>query len=209
MPPLTEANHAIRAVNVTASEVGALMGEHPYQSPADIWDRLNGLSQPKPQTEAMLFGSEVEPILKQMAERSWECSIRLNSATRTHRTVPLAATADGYIIAAPGAFSTVQAGDLVEFKTSWSQERWRHGLPTDIEWQCRAQMAVLHKPRVWVYAFAGKSWTYLVERDRGMEMKLTNAVRRFWTDHMDTGIRPEVTERQPDFRYKEPTKAKR
>ena len=37
---LTAANEEIRSQNVSASEVGALMGDHPYMTPEAIWDRL-------------------------------------------------------------------------------------------------------------------------------------------------------------------------
>jgi predicted phage-related endonuclease len=189
---LTAANHAIRARNVTASEVGALLGQHPYTSPGRIWDRLNGLDQPKPPTLAMQFGSEVEIIMARMAENLLRRTsfpdydhlpvrIRLNARTFEHDRIRLCATPDAYVLGTK---------TLVELKTSWSQNRWRDGLPPDIEWQCRAQMACTHRSEVIVYVFTGKETVYIVDRHHGKERLLTQAVERFWNEHMATGIRP-------------------
>ena len=41
MPALTAANDLVRARNVSASEVYALMGPHPYSSPSKIYDQAH------------------------------------------------------------------------------------------------------------------------------------------------------------------------
>lgn len=187
---LTAANQAIRAVNVTASEVGALMGEHPYRTPAQIFDRITGrVEDVTPPSESMAFGSAVEPILVRMAERALvgidilnpAPVLRQNPITYQHRRVRLCATPDALIL---------DTRYLVELKLSFSQNRWRDGLPKDIEWQARAQMACTRRERVYVYVFTGVGKLYVVDRHHGKERLLTQAVERFFRDHIDTGIRP-------------------
>jgi predicted phage-related endonuclease len=186
MPPLTAANHAIRDRNVTASEVGALLGEHPYRTPAQIFDRITQrVADITPQSLAMEFGSLVEPILQRFATRELTgflpVRIQLNSRTYQHPRVRLCATPDALVIG---------ERELVEFKLSFSQNRWRAGLPTDIEWQARAQMACTRRSRVYVYVFTGVGKVYVVDRHRGKERQMTQAVERFWADHIESGIRP-------------------
>jgi predicted phage-related endonuclease len=185
---LTAANHAVRASNVTASEVGALLSQHPYTTPGDIFDRIMGLrDREKEQTLAMEFGSRVEPILEDFAQRELNRhnilpeQLRLNAKTYQHRRVHLCATPDALIL---------NSRELVEFKLSFSQNRWRDGLPPDIEWQARAQMACARRARVYVYVFTGIGKVYVVDRHHGKERLMTQAVERFWTDHILTGIRP-------------------
>jgi predicted phage-related endonuclease len=189
MPPLTDANERIRAVNVTASEVGALLGEHPYTTPAAIYDRLcgarTGYSGP---SESMAFGSAVEPILTRMAETALQATslspirLRANGRTFMHRRVRLCATPDALVLG---------TNELVELKLSFSQNRWRDGLPKDIEWQARAQMACTGRSRVYVYVFSGIGKWYVVDRDyHGKEHRLTRAVERFWNEHVIPQIRP-------------------
>ena len=189
---LTPANDLIRGRNVTASEVGALMGEHPYTSPGRIFDRLTGAATMSLPNLAMEFGSDAEPILARMAERMLErgglppalfgpTHVRLNARSFEHPRVRLCATPDAYVLG---------TDLLVELKLSWSQNRWRSGLPPDIEWQARAQLACTHRKRVIVYVFTGTEHVYIVDRHVGKERAMTQAVERFWRDHIDTGIRP-------------------
>jgi hypothetical protein len=192
MPPLTPANDLIRSRNVTASEVGALLGAHPYVTAGEVWDRLNGLrdgfSGP---SLAMRFGSEAEPILRRLAIDSLGVRVKMNSRTWEHSRVRLCATPDAFIIREPSnPFAPGNVPSLLEFKLTFSQYRWQHGLPPDIEWQARAQMACTHRSRVIVYVFSGKEHVYVVDRHKGKERAMTQAVERFWNEHMLTGIRP-------------------
>ena len=193
---LTEANHAIRNRNVTASEVGALLGEHPYTTPGQIWDRLmlapiGFLPAQKPPTPAMRFGSEAEPILRRLAAESIGAPIRMNARTFEHPRVRLCATPDAILL--DGSW---HGRALVEFKLSFSQWRWSRGLPKDIEWQARAQLACtsvghrLKRDRCIIYVFHGTETIYVVERDRGRERRMTQSVEAFWNDYVVTGIRP-------------------
>jgi putative phage-type endonuclease len=186
VPPLTQANHQIRANNVAASEVGALLGLHPYMTAGQVWDRLNGLLIPRSPSLAMEFGSNAEPLLVKFAERELGCRIRMNSRTYEHPRVPLCATPDAFVVG---------TRQLVEFKTSWSKYRWEHGLPSDVEWQVRAQMACTHRDETIVYVFSGEQRIFRVKRHRGKERQMTQAVERFWNENMATGIRPVDTGR--------------
>ena len=197
---LTPTNNLIRGRNVTASEVGALMGEHPYMSPGRIFDRLTGAATLQLPNLAMDFGSDAEPILARFAQRMLETSmspaiygptrVRLNAQAFQHPRVRLCATPDAFVYRRDldGALDTDL---LVELKLSWSQNRWRSGLPPDIEWQARAQLACTHRKRVIVYVFTGTEHVYIVDRHVGKERRMTQAVERFWRDHIDTGIRPQ------------------
>ena len=206
MPPLTAANELIRARNVTASEVGALLGEHPYTSAGKVWDRLCGLGVVKAPTPAMEFGSATEQILARMAERYLQpfllfpVRVRLNARTFEHPRVRLCATPDAYLLG---------TSSLLELKTSWSQHRWTHGLPPDIAWQARAQMACTHRNEVIVYVFSGSERSYVVTRHRGKERAMTQAVERFWSDHIATGTRPaDPIKADIEFQSRKPRVAK-
>lgn len=193
MPPLTAANFAIRDRNVTASECAALMGLHPYMSAGQVWDRLNGLLVPKSPSLAMEFGSRAEPILANFAQLELGVRLRMNSRTYEHPRVRLCATPDAIVVG---------TRQLVEFKTSWSKYRWEHGLPSDVEWQCRAQMACTHRDEVIVYVFSGDQRIFRVLRHRGKERLMTQAVEHFWNEYIQTGIRPPERARPtPSMKY--------
>lgn len=195
MPPLTPANQLIRAHNVTASEVGALLGEHPYQTPGTIYDRLTGHAIERPQTEAMHIGSVLEPVILGLARErlgiepgraTSGARLVANSRTFVHHRVRLAATPDA-MITGPSWHGRA----LVELKASGSSWRWEHGLPPDVVWQCRAQLACTRRERVLVFVLVGvRLYDFVVERERGPEVRMTRAVDAFWRDHVEPVIRP-------------------
>lgn len=190
MPPLTEANEEIRTRNVSASEVGALMGEHPYQTPEAVWDRLCAPETvERRESLAMRLGSFFEPYILRIAEERDGFRARLNARTYEHPRVRLCATPDGYLLT-PMPWSLVPERGLVEIKMSGRPEMWR-SVPPYVEWQCRAQLAVMDRDVVYVYVLVGMDLIrHEVWRDREKEERLIDAVGGFWADHILTGLRP-------------------
>lgn len=180
---LTEANQVIRAQNVSASEVGALVGSHPYTTPERIWDRLMGVEEERPTSEAMETGSFMEGPILRLAEKRLGIKARQNARTYAHKTVRLCATPDALVIGQPPG--------LVEIKMSGRPEIWR-SVPEYVEWQVRAQMACTNRYTVAVCVLVGVGLrTFLIERDADLEDRMLAAVQVFWTDHILTGVRPE------------------
>lgn len=180
---LTEANMAIRAANVTASEVGALLDPHPYMTPERIWDRL---VSPFPMeviaSEAMDNGSFMEAAILRLAEKRLGLKARQNSKTYTHKTVHLCATPDALVLGTPPA--------LVEIKLSGNHEMWR-SVPLHVLWQVRAQMACTNRDTAAVCVLVGSGLrTFLVERDPIEEERMLEAVERFWTFNVEGRQRP-------------------
>lgn len=181
---LTARNDEIRAANVTASEVGALLGPHPYTTPEGIWDRLCSPFALEPVTsEAMENGSFMENAILRLAEKRLGIHARQNSRSYVHRRVRLCATPDALVLGQPPG--------LVEVKLSGRPEMWR-SLPEHVEWQVRAQMACTGRYTAAVCVLVGVGLrTFLLERDAALEEQLLAAVDRFWTDHVAAGVRPE------------------
>lgn len=184
---LTAANEAIRAENVTASEVGALLGPHPYTTPELIWDRLcSPFALERVQTEAMENGSFMEAAILRLAEKRLNLRARQNSRTYVHKTVRLCATPDAFVLGQPPG--------LIEIKLSGRPEIWPRGgpIPEHYEWQVRAQLACSGRYTAAVCVFLGAGLrTYLIERDPAEEDRMLAAVDAFWRNHVVTGIRPD------------------
>lgn len=189
MPALTEANDLIRAQNISASEVGALIDEHPYSSRASIFDRLYDPKIGRPeQSEAMLLGQFFEPAIARYVARKYGLRLRANNRTLVHPRVMLCATPDYFVV-----------GErmLVECKLSsklyvWSEET----MQPYIEWQARAQMAVTDRAVCIVAALVGSAFYAVpIVRDAAKEELLETAVLTFVRDHLLTGIRPDEVDR--------------
>jgi predicted phage-related endonuclease len=180
---LTDANDAIRARNLTASEVGALLDPHPYATPASIWDRLcNPFRLEVVPNEAMDTGLQMEHAILRLAEKRLGLRARANGKTYQHRSARLCATPDALVLGTPPG--------LIECKLSGRNEVWR-SVPAHVDWQVRAQMACTgrHTAAVCVLVGAGLR-TFLIEWDRAREDRLIEAVDSFWTNHVVPLVRP-------------------
>jgi len=190
VPALTEANDLVRARNVTASEVGALLDKHPYTNPTKIYDRLmTPASDLHRQTEAMGIGVFMEPYVAKYAAK--QLGLKLRAATRSieykpsHGNLPtsLCATPDYYVLGKPM---------LVEIKVSSIMYGWSaDDLHPHYEWQARAQMACTNRDVCIVCALVGSTFYSIpVVRDLQKERRMLEAVDQFWYAHVMAGVRP-------------------
>ena len=197
MPPLTPANAAIRAENVTASEVAALLpGGHPYTTAEGIYDRLTSGKGPGESSMAMRIGSHMEPAILRFAEAEMGFRARANARTFVHRRVHLCATPDAFAVTRmPWAMTPERA--LVEVKMSGRPELWRD-VPSYIEWQCRAQLACTGRDVVYIVVLAAmRLLSFPVYREPDTEAEMLAAVDAFWREHIVARVRPEPTVSAP------------
>lgn len=191
MPPLTEASNIIRARNVTASEVGALLDKHPYMTAGDIYDRLLDPiaweSLRDPQNEAMQLGSYMEPYIARYAAQKLGLRLRANRYTREHSKHPLCATADYLVL----GHSMLVECKLSSIMYGWSDEK----LAPHVEWQARAQMAVWDRDTCIIAALVGsKFFTIAVIRDKQKERRMLLAVDSLVNAVLSGGPRPAEVE---------------
>ena len=191
MPALTPESNRIRAINVTASEVGALLDKHPYMTAGDIFDRLTNPAlwemSRDPPIEAMALGVYFEPYIARYAAGRLGLKLRANTRTRVHRSHMLCATAD-YIVLNHSA--------LVECKLSSIMYGWQdEQLAPHIEWQARAQMAVFDRDTCIVAALVGsRFYTIPVLRNEDSERRMLLAVDDMVKAVVNGGPRPTEVE---------------
>ena len=167
MPALTEANDLVRARNVTASEVGALLDKHPYTDPTKIYDRLmSPIADLHVQSEAMGIGVFLEPYVAKYAAK--RLGLKLRAATRTVEYkgfANLCATPDYLVLNKPM---------LVEIKVSSIMYGWTEDtLHPHYEWQARAQMACTNRDTCFVCAMVGSTFFAVpVVRDLHKEARM-------------------------------------
>ncbi len=201
MPPLTQANALIRAENVTASEVAALMPSgHPYATPQSIYDRLTQPDAVFKDSQAMRLGSFMESAILRFAESEMGFRARANSRSFVHPTVRLAATPDAFAVGRmPWEIAPERA--IVEVKMSGRAELWRD-VPDHVEWQCRAQMACTGRDVVYIVVLAAmRLLAFPVYRELEQEAEMLDRVQRFWTDYIVAGVRPEAAPTVPTMTF--------
>lgn len=183
---------ASRADGIGASEAAAAVGIHPYTTPVELYLRKLGLAPPKEETEEMRWGTWAEPMLAEEYFRRTAHRIERSQVFKAHDRHPeIFATLDG----------VDSAGDLVELKTINERaakgrigDEWTDELPE--EWLCQAaqQMAVFGADRV---LFGVKIWgqpfrIHEVRRDAGLAASVVEGVAKFWREHIQARVMPEV-----------------
>jgi len=181
MPALTPANDVIRARNVTASEVGALLGPHPYTDPLRIYHRLMRAPEyiAPTHTQAMELGVYFERRIAQFAAKQIGVRIRANNRSIEHpKGIMLSATPDYYVLHPRGVVAFGPPRMLIECKLSsilygWTEDK----LASHIEWQARAQLAVTRRDVCMVAALVGSQFHLIpVVRDMNKERMMIDAV---------------------------------
>jgi len=201
---LTDAQLLFRKSGIGASEVAAVAGISPYQSPFDIWCVKKGLVNRKP-TLPMRFGTFNEPfVLELYAEKTgytvipaatyWPNSV---NGTLRHATVPSAlCTPDGVVLRDSG-----DREKLVQCKTAsirvehhWGEDG-TDAVPDYYRAQIEQEMAVAGFERCDVAVLIGNEdfRTYPIERDPRVGDALLEIGARFWRDYIVANVAPPIT----------------
>ena len=177
-----------RATRVGASEVAAIMGEHPYMTALDVYDRIVNGTQ-RDQTINMMVGAYMEPYVLRMARDLLGIRSRACSRAYIHPTLPLCASPDAY--SGPHV--------LVEVKVSGAWSKTGPGA----FWQVQTQMMLTGRDWTDVVVMAGSNLTVeRIEANPDAWGDIYMRVYRFSRDHLTPRIPPV----QPPFTFKESVK---
>lgn len=184
---------AERRKGIGASEAPAALGLSPYQTPFGLWCLKTGAVPPAEETEAMRWGSRLEPVLAEAFAESTGLEIARSQVFRRHDGRPhLLATADGL----------TADGDLVELKTISAFKAGELGedgtdeLPDHWLVQAQQQMYVFGRPLVRFGVLVGgqRFRTYTVHRDDALLDAIIPRLDRFWSQ-VTSNTPPEATGR--------------
>jgi putative phage-type endonuclease len=133
--PGSPAWHAARADGLGGSEIAAVMGLSPWESPYSLWHRKAGLIGPVPQTEPMVWGHRLEDdILEEFELRHPEL---LLTGSGTYRSL-----ARPWQIANPDELAVGEFGNRfgIEVKTARVADDWGRPGSDDIPVYYRTQV---------------------------------------------------------------------
>lgn len=177
----------LRHRDVTASDIGALFGCHPYRSALQVFADKTGNGADRGDNSAMRRGRILEPgVAAAVAEERPEWKIEKASEYLRDPVIRLGATPDWYV-------TDPQRGrGVLETKTaepSVFERDWRDGVPLAWTLQCLTQMML-----------AGTAWgavavlvtsrdypvfIYEVPRHAGAEAKIIAKTKAFWASIED------------------------
>jgi putative phage-type endonuclease len=192
---LTAAQLEMRRTGITATDIAAIVGEHPYRGPIDVWLDKMGESEPSAGTPASDFGALwAEPFL-----RSWysaqhgDARIDIPGTMRHIEHAHHLATPDGLVWATP---LSLEPGNGLEVKAhGWSNigeygEPGTDHVPRYELLQCAWGMHVAELPRWDLVRLDVPPVVYTITRDLELETMLCEEADRFWRDHVVTRTPP-------------------
>jgi putative phage-type endonuclease len=188
-----------RSTVLGASEVAGVLGLSPWDTPFTVWLRKVELGGEKPDSEAMEFGRRAEDMLGRWFTDRTGLYVYGEQTWHTHPRLPwFGATVDGMAFA-----STGDEVGTVEYKTT-SEPEWDIA-PDHYQCQAQAQMACTGASCTWfgvLHIAYGrpKFRVYELARDEANIAYIERECSRWWTEHVETGVPPEVTGHDADTR---------
>jgi putative phage-type endonuclease len=186
-----------RQAGIGASEIAAVMGISPYDSPFSCWWRKrNGWAADV--TEEMSAGTRLEPIIADwFAERAIDADGEPTMTVRpaglyrhTERPWQLATPDRLLMLPREDRPARFRCGALLECKAAFSWDGWGEPgtdqIPVHYRAQALWQMDTVGVDLVHVAVFSGLSFrSYLVRRDEKDLAAMREAGRRFWQSLID------------------------
>ena len=165
-----------------SSEVAAVLGLSPYQSPMDVWNSKK-LRETIPDNPYMYWGRTLEPIVGQeFAKRN---NVTLIDAQREYRDDPIRTHIDFWI---------EEWNCPLEIKTSSAfTAPWLDGVPTHYYTQCQVQMKLTNSDKAYVALLKGGNdySEHIVKRmlDNELDMMM-KSVKLWWKNYIVGNNRP-------------------
>lgn len=174
---------ALRRKGIGSSDCSAVLGLGKYGSPWSVWVEKTGRARPDRETEAMMWGTLLEPV------------IRLELARRLGVTVTPCETLRSIqrpwqLYSPDGVIESLNA--LVEIKnaSAWLAHDWDDQIPDHAELQVQHGMAVTGADGAYVAGLIGGNrlrWEYIPRDDHLIDI-INAAEQYFW----DTYVIPDV-----------------
>lgn len=176
-----------RRKGIGGSDAAAVMGMSPWTSAVDLYLDKTGQSDPVSETDAMRWGTILEPIIVQeYSNRTGREVKRFDKAFRHPEHEWCLANLDGI----------ADGTRIVEAKTARSDDDWGPSFSDEIPKQyfCQIQhyMAVTGATVTDVAVLIGANdfRIYEIDRDQKFIDKMIEAERVFWFDHVIAGVPP-------------------
>lgn len=201
--PLTERQHQVRSMGIGSSEIAAVVGEHPYRTPHDVWLKKLGLSDESVNEDAVWLGNMLEAPIAQWYGEVTGRQVRKHGRTVRAKASPIAVASPDYTVIAPDADTRLVEIKAVGWRVKhhWS-ELEADGVPPYVMLQCQWQMGVCEEERCDVavcFLDGGPKRIYELHFEPELYANLVKLAEAFWglverhepppVDHTDSARR--------------------
>lgn len=190
---------ARRREGIGASEIAAVMGVSPWDSPFSLWwKKHEGWDEPV--NEEMSAGRRLESVIAEWfaEQHEDEINVRPTGLWASGERPWQLATPDRLLMFPRSDSGRWRCGALLECKAAYSWDGWGEPgtdeVPVHYRAQCLWQMDTVGVDLVYLAAFSGLSFRqYQVRRDEKDLAAMREAGRRFM-DSLESGEQPDVDE---------------
>jgi len=179
-----------RRTGIGGSDVAAILGMSRFATPLDVYLDKKGLSESREVSEQMLWGTLLEPIVRdQFCSRTGFALREMPPLIRSETHPFMVASLDGM----------TDHGEIVEVKTAGRSDGWGEDgsdeIPPYYHTQVCHYLAVTGARIAYVPVLIGGQdfRIYQVGRDETFIENVIEAERAFWHDHVLAGVPPEAT----------------
>ena len=174
---------AMRARDITSTEVSALFGLNPYETHLELWHRKKEQQVVKFEgNERMKWGTRLEAAIAEgvAEDRGWK--IRKKNDYGRIPALRMGASFDYEVTEPESALLEVKNVDGLVFKRSWTPEGDDTAPPPHIELQLQQEMLVGNRVRNHCAALVGGNSPVVVTRDADPDVQaaLVEQVAKFW-----------------------------
>jgi len=161
---------------IGASEIAAVLGESPWDSPRDLWLKKTGSAPPRRETQAMEWGRRLEPVVAEKYSDNTGRLLHLSGMLLQSKEYPWALCTPDYWLLHEGISIPL------EVKTTRNANAWADGPPKHIWLQIQHQLLVTGAP--WASTcvlVAGQEFYWAdVERDEETIARIIREGDQFW-----------------------------
>src|SRR5690606_13419559 len=182
----------VRSGGIGGSEIGAIAGVNPWDTPLSVYLRKVGELPEKEETEAMYWGTVLEEVVAQeYARRHPEARVRRINAVLQHPDVP-------YFLANVDREIRIKGAPpmILECKTAsaWMGGRWRDDVPDHVMCQVQWYLGITgwHTGVVAVLIGGNDYREFEIARDDEIMGYLHQIGKRFWEEHVIPRVPPAI-----------------
>lgn len=194
---LTPEQLEIRKQGITATDIAAIVGAHPWRTPLDVWLEKTGRRESFEGNERTKWGNLLEPVIRDDYAERHGCRVEVPSTLTDPHLPWRKATPDGLVY--PGNGLTAERGLEIKVhgRDAMLSQALHYGDPGTDEVpnheliQCMWNIAVTGLARWDLVAFDGIPVEYIIERDDELIGILSERGERFLVDHVRADRAPD------------------
>lgn len=174
---------ALRAKDVTSTEVAALFGVSPYITEFELWHKKkSSFIVELEEHERMLWGIRLQSAIANGIAEDKGWTIRPMTEYIRDPKLRLGASFDFEIMSVPSGILEIKNVDSLQFHRTWELSQEKEEIPLHIEFQVQTQLGVSERSFAEIGALVGGNNVQLAHRDPAASIisGIKNKVEAFW-----------------------------